>query len=236
MLALLQRLVASRGSWTTAPSTLSIRQSAVTHASRSCPRPRLVTIRCRLTAPRSGRRFGPSRSPTFLTLRKRFAALLAKVVGHALTRSNLLAMTRSRAHYSPCPRQIKCAMPRTTPTAADRAAVRMVRETLWEKWEPQWKELQLKKKNKKALLDSAEQVSAAAVASVTQHRHAQLPSQELLDIWTVLESEKNANKQSWMRAPNSKKQAVWAGQVAGFQVSNLQHLLTHCPVHGSFPS
>jgi hypothetical protein len=50
----------------------------------------------------------------------------------------------------------------------------------------------------------------------------------------VLESEKNANKQSWMRAPNSKKQAVWAGQVAGFQVSNLQHSLTHCPVHGSF--
>ena len=72
-------------------------------------------------------------------------------------------------------------MPRTTPTAADRAAVRMVRETLWEKWEPQWKELQLKKKNsKKALLDSAEQVSAAAVASVTQHRHAQLIARSCL--------------------------------------------------------
>ena len=52
-----------------------------------------------------------------------------------------------------CPRsrQVQCAFPRTTPTAADRAAVRMIREELWQKWEPEWKRLDALTKRKETL-------------------------------------------------------------------------------------
>ena len=40
-----------------------------------------------------------------------------------------------------CPRQIQCAIKRGTPTPADRHAVKMLRDDLWDKWQPEWRRL-----------------------------------------------------------------------------------------------
>lgn len=65
------------------------------------------------------------------------------------------------AHFSSNSLQVQCEIDRTTPTPADRAAVRMIRENLWAKWETEWKRLDVeaKKKRKEPLtLKAGEQV------------------------------------------------------------------------------
>ena len=50
-----------------------------------------------------------------------------------------------------CPRQIQCAIERDTPTPADRHAVKMLRDDLYDKWQPEWTRLLEKKQNKEDL-------------------------------------------------------------------------------------
>ena len=61
-----------------------------------------------------------------------------------------------------CPRQIQCELPRTAPTNADRAAVKMLREDLWDKWQPEWKRVLEKKKQGTEQLSDGELVCTIA--------------------------------------------------------------------------
>ena len=61
-----------------------------------------------------------------------------------------------------CPRQIQCELPRTTPTNADRDAVKMLRDDLWDKWQPEWKTVIEKKEQKKEELSDGELVCTTA--------------------------------------------------------------------------